>query len=70
MHAPMPRADCMDLWAVHPEMLLATLTLVLVPVAGFARGRWRRLPALAAAAGLMASMALTIPMWELPAASC
>ncbi len=42
------RADdgrCMDLGAVAPEMVLAGSALALVPVAGWVRGRWRRLPA-------------------------
>jgi len=59
----------MDLWAVAPEMLLAALTLALVPMAGFVRGRWPALPALAAGAGLAASMVLTARMWNHPAAA-
>jgi NADH-quinone oxidoreductase subunit N len=69
MGVSMPSSNCMDLWAVVPEMLLAALTLALVPVAAFARGRWQSLPALAAAAGLAASMALSARMWNHPAAA-
>ncbi len=61
----MPEAgsmNCMDLGAVVPEMLLAGLALALVPVAGWARGSWRRLPVWAALLGLVAAMALTAPM--------
>lgn len=53
---------CMDLWAVVPEMVLAGLALALVPVAGWAQGRWRRLPAGLTLVGLLAAMALTAPM--------
>lgn len=53
---------CMDLWAVVPEMVLASLVLALVPIAGWARGRWRSLPAALALVGLLATMALTAPM--------
>lgn len=54
--------NCMDLWAVVPEMVLAGLALALVPIAGWARGRWCSLPAALALAGLLAAMALTAPM--------
>jgi NADH-quinone oxidoreductase subunit N len=54
--------NCMDLSAVVPEMVLAALALVLVPVAGWARGRWRRLPMIAALVGLLITVALTAPM--------
>ncbi len=50
--------NCMDLWAVWPEMWLAGLTLALVPVAGWARGRWRALPGIAVLAGLVVAAAL------------
>jgi NADH-quinone oxidoreductase subunit N len=56
----------MDVWAVVPEMVLAGLALALVPIAGFARGRWRPLPAVAAAAGLMLAMAVTATMLTIP----
>ncbi|HJS87108.1 MAG TPA: NADH-quinone oxidoreductase subunit N [Acetobacteraceae bacterium] len=49
----------MDIWAVVPEMMLAGLTVALVPLAGLARGRWRRAPMLAALVGLAATMVVT-----------
>jgi NADH-quinone oxidoreductase subunit N len=52
----------MDVWAVVPEMVLAGLALTLVPVAGFARGRWRAVPAMAAILGLLVTLALTASM--------
>lgn len=52
----------MKLWAILPELVLAALCLGLVPVAGFARGRWRRAPGLAAAVGLVACIVLTARM--------
>ncbi len=55
-------AGCMDLGAVIPEMVLAGLALALVPVAGWARGSWRRIPAGIALAGLIVAMVLTAPM--------
>jgi NADH-quinone oxidoreductase subunit N len=55
-------ADCMDLWAVVPEMILAGLALLLVPVAGWAQGRWRRVPSLIALLGLLIAGVLTAPM--------
>lgn len=56
----------MKLWAVLPELILAGLCLALVPVAGWARGRWRVVPGIAAVAGLVACLALTARMlaWE------
>ncbi len=60
----MNSGDCMDLWAVVPEMILAGLALVLVPLSAFVSGRWRILPALLAFAGLAASMAATAAMWD------
>ena len=53
---------CMDLGAVAPEMVLAGTALALVPAAGWARGRWRRLPAALALLALLAAMGLTVPM--------
>jgi NADH-quinone oxidoreductase subunit N len=52
----------MDLWAVVPEMILAGLALALVPIAGWARGSWRRLPTGLALVGLLVAMGLTAPM--------
>ena len=52
----------MDLWAVMPEMILAGLALALVPVAGWARGYWCRLPAALTLTGLLVAAAFTAPM--------
>jgi len=55
--------NCMDLLAVLPEMIVAGLALLLVPVAGWAGGtRLRRVPAFAALAGLAGAMVATAPM--------
>jgi NADH-quinone oxidoreductase subunit N len=53
---------CMDLWAVVPEMILAGLALVLVPIAGWIRGRWRWIPSALTLGGLLAGMAATASM--------
>lgn len=45
----------MDLWAVVPELVIAAMTLVLVPLAGLVRGRWQVLPAVAAGAAVLVS---------------
>jgi NADH-quinone oxidoreductase subunit N len=52
----------MDLGAVVPEMVLAGLALALVPIAGWARGPWRRFPAWVALLGLLIAMGVTAPM--------
>jgi NADH-quinone oxidoreductase subunit N len=52
----------MKLWAILPELVLAGLCLTLVPVAGFAEGRWRRATGLVAAGGLVACLVLTVRM--------
>jgi NADH-quinone oxidoreductase subunit N len=52
----------MKLWAILPELVLAGLCLGLVPVAGFARGRWRALPGVVVASGLVACLVLTARM--------
>lgn len=56
----------MKLWAILPELVLAGLCLGLVPIAGWVRGRWRRLPAAVAGAGMVACIGLTARMlpWE------
>ncbi|MDH2312577.1 MULTISPECIES: NADH-quinone oxidoreductase subunit N [Methylobacterium] len=56
----------MDLGAVAPEMALAGTALALVPVAGWVRGRWRRLPAAIALLALLVAMGLTAPMLTAP----
>jgi NADH-quinone oxidoreductase subunit N len=62
----MPSEHCMDIWAVVPEMVLASLALALVPVAGFARGRWRALPVIVAVIGLVAALLITAYMLVIP----
>jgi NADH-quinone oxidoreductase subunit N len=56
----------MQLWALYPELLIAGLGLMLVPVAGWARGRSRYVPVWAAMAGVAVSTVLTARMlfWE------
>ncbi len=56
----------MELWAILPELTVAALALALVPVAGWARGRWQNLPQLLAALGLLVGIGLTARMlpWE------
>lgn len=58
---------CMALWAVRPEIALAGLALVLVPLAGWARGAWRRLPAWLALLGLVVAMVLSARLLTVPA---
>ena len=57
---------CLDLWAIVPELILAGLALLLVPVAGLARGRWRGVPAGVAALGLVAALGFTVRMLAWP----
>lgn len=52
----------MKLWAILPELVLAGLCLGLVPVAGLAKGRWRAVPGVVAASGLIACLVLTARM--------
>lgn len=56
----------MALWAIFPELVLAAASLALVPLAGWAKGRWRELPWLAAAAAFAVAIAFTARMlpWE------
>lgn len=64
--------DCMDLWAIVPELILAATALLLVPLAAFARGRWLFLPPSIAAAGLAGALAASVPMlgWAPQAVFC
>ncbi len=66
--------QCLDLWAVLPELVLAGTGLVLVPLAGFVHGhgRWRYLPAAVAAIALLAAGGLTVRMlgWQSQAVFC
>jgi len=68
----MPSGDCLDLWAITPELLLAGLAILMVPVAGWARGSWKKLPGVMAAGALVGSIALTARMltWEPAAVFC
>lgn len=56
----------MKLWALIPELILAGMCLLLVPLAGWVRGKWRVLPGLIALLGLLASLGSTAWMlsWE------
>ncbi|MGY2049099.1 NADH-quinone oxidoreductase subunit N [Methylobacterium sp. JK268] len=58
----MDAMGCMDLGAVAPELALAGTALALVPLAGWARGGWRRAPAAVALLALLVAMGLTAPM--------
>ena len=66
MNGGQTMGGCMDLGAVAPEMILAGTALALVPVAGWVRGRWRRLPAAVALLALLVAMGLTAPMLTAP----
>ena len=63
---------CLDLWAIVPELILAGLALLLVPVAGLARGRWQQVPTVVAALGLVAALGFTARMllWPEQAVFC
>lgn len=63
---------CMNLAAILPELWLAGLALILVPLAGLVRGRWRNLPAIVTISGFVGAMFLTLPMltWQPAAAFC
>lgn len=56
----------MELWALYPELIVAAAILVLVPLAGWARGPWTRVPALVAGMALLAMMGVAARMttWE------
>ncbi len=71
---PSETASCLDLWAIYPELVLAGLGLLLVPVAAFThgRGRWRYLPGGLAFTGIVAALGLTARMldWESQTVFC
>lgn len=52
----------MKLWAIVPELLLGSACLVLVPLAAFSRGAWRRVPLWAAMAATLAAIVTTTQM--------
>ncbi|HZJ02536.1 MAG TPA: proton-conducting transporter membrane subunit, partial [Thermoleophilia bacterium] len=58
----------LELWAIIPELILAGVGLVLVPVAAFVHGRgyWRYVPAAVATAALLGALVSTARMlgWE------
>lgn len=66
--------DCMNMGAILPEIWLAGLAIILVPIAGFTRDRdrWRKLPAFLTISGFVGAMFLTAPMlsWEPTAVFC
>lgn len=64
--------SCLDLWAIIPELIVAGLGLVLVPVAAFVRGRWLLGPAYLAASGLVVAMIFSARMlaWQATAVFC
>ena len=64
--------DCMNLGAILPELWLAGLAIILVPIAGFTRDRWRWLPVFLTISGFVGAMILTAPMlsWKATAVFC
>ena len=68
----MPSGNCLDLWAITPELLLAGLGILMVPVAGWAKGGWRKLPGILAGIGFLGAIALTARMlpWEATTVFC
>ncbi|KFI23663.1 NADH-quinone oxidoreductase subunit N [Nitrosococcus oceani] len=56
----------MKLWALIPELILGGACLLLVPLAGWVRGKWRMLPGLMALLGLLACLVATARMlpWQ------
>ena len=58
--------NCLDLWAIGPELALALTCLMLVPLAGLVRGKWRALPSIFAGFGLVVAMVLTTQTLNFP----
>ncbi len=54
----------MKLWAIIPELIIAGLSLALVPVAGFAKKKARIIPVLVSIAGLIAAGLFTFRMLD------
>jgi NADH-quinone oxidoreductase subunit N len=52
----------MKLWALIPELIIGGLCLVLVAIAGWAKGRWRNTTAFVAILGLLVSIVFTARM--------
>ncbi len=67
-----PLSNCMDLWAIIPELILAGLGLILVPIAGLTRNRWRQTTTILAIVGIVAALAFTARMlpWQSTAVFC
>jgi NADH-quinone oxidoreductase subunit N len=64
--------DCIQLWAIVPELILMSAGILLVPLAGIVRGRWRILPAVFALLGFLAALGFTARMlpWQPVAVFC
>jgi len=65
-------SNCMDLWAIVPELILAGLGLILVPIAGLTRNRWRQTSTFMAVLGIGAALVFTARMllWPSTAVFC
>lgn len=65
-------SQCFELWATVPELILASLVLILVPIAGWARGKWRQVPVALAILGTVAALVVTSKMlaWSSTAVFC
>ena len=60
---------CLELWAIGPELALGLTCLLLVPLAGLVRGKWRALPAVFAGAGMLVALVLAALALAYPARS-
>ncbi|TSA85514.1 NADH-quinone oxidoreductase subunit N [Deinococcus detaillensis] len=58
--------NCLDLWAIGPELALALTCLLLVPLAGLVRGKWRALPSIFAGFGMVVALFLNIQTLNFP----
>ena len=64
--------ECMDLWAIVPELILAGFALCLVPVAGLSKGRGQNVVVFLAVCGLVAAAVFSVRMlpWQDQAVFC
>ena len=64
--------ECMDLWAIVPELILAGFALLLVPVAGLSKGRGQNVVVFLAVCGLIAAAVFSVRMllWRDQAVFC
>ena len=64
--------NCMDLWAIIPELILAGFALCLVPVAGLSKGRGQNVVVFLAVCGLIAAAIFSVRMlsWQDQAVFC